>query len=64
MLAAPSSGPAATVSTRWELAGLLGAGMGATVVLPTTTVGGTRVTVAWLRDPQGNLIGLVKAREP
>jgi len=34
--------------------------MGATVALPVTSVGGTGLSVAWLRDPQGNLIGLVK----
>jgi len=37
--------------------------MGATVVLPVTDIPGTRVTVAWLRDPQGNLFGLVKGDE-
>jgi hypothetical protein len=34
--------------------------MGATVVLPVTNVPGAEVTIAWLRDPQGNLLGLVK----
>jgi uncharacterized protein len=34
--------------------------MGASVALPVTSVGGTGLSVAWLRDPQGNLIGLVK----
>jgi uncharacterized protein len=38
--------------------------MGATVVLPVTQVPGPEVTIAWLRDPQGNLVGLVKAEEP
>jgi len=28
-----------------------------------TDIPGTRVTVAWLRDPQGNLFGLVKGGE-
>jgi uncharacterized protein len=37
--------------------------MGATVVLPVTQLPGMQVTVAWLRDPQGNLLGLVKNRE-
>jgi predicted enzyme related to lactoylglutathione lyase len=35
--------------------------MGATVVLPVTEVPGPEVTIAWLRDPQGNLLGLVKS---
>jgi uncharacterized protein len=34
--------------------------MGASVVLPVTNVPGANVTVAWFRDPQGNLVGLVK----
>jgi uncharacterized protein len=34
--------------------------MGASVALPVTSVGGTGLSVAWLRDPQGNVIGLVK----
>jgi uncharacterized protein len=34
--------------------------MGASVVLPVTNVPGTNVTVAWLKDPQGNLLGLVR----
>jgi uncharacterized protein len=34
--------------------------MGAAVVLPVTQLPGAQVTVAWLRDPQGNLLGLVK----
>ena len=34
--------------------------MGASVALPVTAVAGTGLSVAWLRDPQGNLIGLVK----
>ncbi len=33
--------------------------MGASVALPVTSVVGTVLSVAWLRDPQGNLIGLV-----
>jgi predicted enzyme related to lactoylglutathione lyase len=33
---------------------------GATVALPVTSVAGTQLSVAWLRDPQGNLVGLVK----
>jgi uncharacterized protein len=33
---------------------------GATVALPVTEVAGTQLSVAWLRDPEGNLIGLVK----
>ncbi len=36
---------------------------GPTVVLPVTHLPGAQVTVAWLRDPQGNLLGLVKNRE-
>jgi uncharacterized protein len=35
--------------------------MGATVAMPVTDVPGAEVTMAWLRDPQGNLVGLVKA---
>lgn len=34
--------------------------MGATVALPITEVAGTKLAVAWLQDPQGNVIGLVK----
>ncbi len=37
--------------------------LGATVAMPVTTVPGAEVTVAWIRDPQGNLVGLVKADE-
>jgi uncharacterized protein len=37
--------------------------MGATVALPVTSVAGTGLSVAWLRDPQGNLIGLVNRSE-
>jgi uncharacterized protein len=36
---------------------------GASVALPVTSVGGTSLSVAWLRDPQGNLIGLVRRSE-
>ena len=36
---------------------------GATIAMPVTTVPGAEVTVAWIRDPQGNLVGLVKADE-
>ena len=35
--------------------------MGATIALPVTHVPGPEVTIAWLGDPQGNLLGLVKA---
>ena len=38
-------------------------GLGATVAMPVTHLPGTRVTVAWLKDPQGNLLGLLKSRE-
>lgn len=37
--------------------------MGATVALPATEVAGTELAVAWLRDPQGNVVGLVKRGE-
>ena len=37
--------------------------LGASVALPTTSVAGTALSVAWLRDPQGNLIGLVNRSE-
>lgn len=37
--------------------------LGATVTLPVTEVPGAEVTVAWLRDPQGNILGLVKGDE-
>ncbi len=37
--------------------------LGATVALPVTSVAGTKLSVAWLRDPQGNLIGLVRRAE-
>lgn len=33
--------------------------LGATVVLPVTELPAARVTVAWLRDPQGNVVGIV-----
>src|SRR5215472_2162625 len=38
-------------------------GLGASVALPVTSVAGTKLSVAWLRDPQGNLIGLVRRPE-
>jgi uncharacterized protein len=38
-------------------------GRGASVALPVTSVTGTDLSVAWLRDPQGNLIGLVRRSE-
>jgi uncharacterized protein len=41
----------------------LAVGRGASVALPVTSVTGTKLSVAWLRDPQGNLIGLVKRSE-
>jgi hypothetical protein len=31
--------------------------------MPVTNVAGTKLTVAWIRDPQGNLLGLVNRRE-
>ena len=37
--------------------------MGASVALPVTSVPGTGLSIAWLRDPQGNLIGLVNRSE-
>ncbi len=37
--------------------------LGATVVLPTTHIAGAEVTVGWLRDPQGNIVGVVKNDE-
>lgn len=37
--------------------------IGATVALPVTEVAGTKLAVAWLRDPQGNVVGLVKRHE-
>jgi predicted enzyme related to lactoylglutathione lyase len=36
---------------------------GATVAMPVTNVAGTKLNVAWIRDPQGNLLGLVNRRE-
>jgi predicted enzyme related to lactoylglutathione lyase len=36
---------------------------GATIAMPVTNVAGTKLTVAWIRDPQGNLLGLVNRRE-
>jgi uncharacterized protein len=33
---------------------------GASVALPVTSVAGTGLTVAWLRDPQGNIVGLIR----
>ncbi len=38
-------------------------GRGASVALPVTSVAGTELKVAWLRDPQGNLVGLVRPSE-
>jgi uncharacterized protein len=35
--------------------------LGGSLVLPVTDLPGAHVTVAWLRDPQGNLLGLLKA---
>jgi predicted enzyme related to lactoylglutathione lyase len=35
---------------------------GATIAMPATSVAGTTLTVAWIRDPQGNLLGLVNRR--
>jgi len=37
--------------------------LGATVVMPVTHVAAAEVTVAWLRDPQGNIIGVMKSHE-
>lgn len=37
--------------------------LGATVVIPVTRVTAAEVTVAWLRDPQGNIIGVVHSDE-
>jgi predicted enzyme related to lactoylglutathione lyase len=34
---------------------------GATIAMAITTVPGAEVTVAWIRDPQGNLVGVVRA---
>lgn len=37
--------------------------LGATVMMPVTHVAEAEVTVAWLRDPQGNVVGVVKNDE-
>jgi len=37
--------------------------LGATIVLPATHVADAEVTVGWLRDPQGNIVGVVKNHE-
>ena len=37
--------------------------LGATVVKPVTHVAAAQVTVGWLRDPQGNVIGVVQNHE-
>jgi hypothetical protein len=37
--------------------------LGATVVMPVTHVAAAQVTVGWLRDPQGNLIGVVQSHD-
>ncbi|HUO38669.1 MAG TPA: VOC family protein, partial [Mycobacterium sp.] len=37
--------------------------LGATVVMPVTHVAAAEVTVAWLRDPQGNIVGVVQNHE-
>lgn len=37
--------------------------LGATVVMPATHVVDAEVTVGWLRDPQGNVVGVVKNHE-
>ncbi len=34
--------------------------LGASVVMPTTHVAEAEITIAWLRDPQGNIVGIVK----
>jgi predicted enzyme related to lactoylglutathione lyase len=36
---------------------------GATIAMPFTHVASTKLTVAWIRDPQGELLGLVNRRE-
>jgi uncharacterized protein len=36
---------------------------GATIAMPVTNVASTKLAVAWIRDPQGNLLGLVNRRE-
>jgi len=37
--------------------------LGATVAMPATHVADAEVTVGWLRDPQGNIVGVVKNHE-
>jgi uncharacterized protein len=37
--------------------------LGATVAMPPTHVSAAEVTVAWLRDPAGNLVGVVQNHE-
>jgi len=37
--------------------------LGATLVMPVTHVAAAEVTVAWIRDPQGNTIGVMKNHE-
>ncbi len=37
--------------------------LGADVVMPTTHIAEAEVTVAWLRDPQGNIVGVMKNHE-
>ena len=47
--------PAAYVERALEL--------GATVVMPVMHIAEAEVTIAWLRDPQGNTVGVVKNHE-
>ncbi len=37
--------------------------LGAEVVMPITHIAEAEVTVAWLRDPQGNIVGVMKNHE-
>ncbi|MDQ2754489.1 MAG: VOC family protein [Actinomycetota bacterium] len=37
--------------------------LGATVVMSTTHIAEAEITVAWLQDPQGNVVGVVKNHE-
>jgi uncharacterized protein len=37
--------------------------LGASVILPVTHIAEAEVTVAWLKDPQGNVVGVVQSHE-
>jgi len=56
---APPSSPTSRATTPLQRA----LQFGATVVLPTTPISEAQVAGAWLKDPQGNIIRVVKNHE-